>query len=430
VRDHARDRVDDNTFTMVDVLDQLSTAGSTWSRADVVRVVCDLAPARASTAQRWVGAVERVADRVLDACVNLDPTDTRVRRRAGDGRSVWIEPVAGQYTSERILAEEEAILTWAIDRQAPEPDPSATVDVVGLDVAQAGAARAVAGRDGLVIVEGPAGAGKTTMLQAAIDDLNAHGRTVLGLAPTAKAARVLESETRMAADTIAKLLHEHTRTDRAQLDRYRPPAGATLIVDEAGLTGTPTLHQLTRLADEHGWRVVLVGDPRQLQAVGRGGLFAELCRTGRVHELATIHRFTHPWEAAASLQLRHGNPSAFGAYDDHGRIRAGTIDEHLDRLAHAWAREHTRGRTMAITATSNDHVDAINHAVQAHRLDSGAFDPATGRAIAGGEVAHVGDIVVTRRNDRSLTTSTSDHGQVSRGGVRGVGCDGLLVSLC
>ena len=321
---------------------------------------------------------------------------------------MWIEPTATQNTSEQILAQEERVLTWAIDRQTNEPEPSLTLQVDGLDVAQADAARAVAGHDPLVLVEGPAGAGKTTMLRAAADDLLAHGRRVLGLAPTSKAARVLETETRTPADTIAKLLHEHARSDRPALDRYRPPAGATLIVDEAGMIGTPTLDQLTQLADRHAWRIVLVGDPRQLQAVGRGGLFTELCTSGRVHQLATIHRFTHPWEAAASLKLRHGDVSVFDTYENRGRITAGGLDEHLDRLATTWTREHARGRTVAITATSNSHVDTINHAIQHRRLERGDLDPATGRAVAGGETAHVGDIVVTRRNDRTLNTTTVD----------------------
>ena len=67
---------------------------------------------------------------------------------------------------------------------------------------------------------------------------------------------------------------------------------------------TPALHQLVTLADRNRWRLALVGDPRQLQGVGRGGLVAELCANGRVEHLERLHRFTHRWEAAASLQLR------------------------------------------------------------------------------------------------------------------------------
>ena len=267
-----------------------------------------------------------------------DPDRGREGSRDTDGRSVWIEPTATQYTSEQILAQEEHVLSWAMDRQTDDPAPSGRVEVVGLDVAQADAARAVAGWDRLVLVEGPAGAGKTTMLHAAVDALTAERRPVLGLAPTAKAARVLQAETGMPADTIAKLLHEHARTDRAAHHRYRPPAGATIIVDEAGMIGTPTLHQLAHLADHHDWRIALVGDPRQLQAVGRG-MFSELCATGRVHELATIHRFSAGWEAAASLKFRHGDPTVFDTYEDHGRITTGDLDQHLEHLAHTWTRE-------------------------------------------------------------------------------------------
>ena len=79
--------------------------------------------------------------------------------------------------------------------------------------------------------------------------------------------------------------------------------GTTLVVDEAGMVGTSTLHRLIDLADQHHWRIVLVGDLRQLQAVGRGGMFTELCATGRVQELATVHRFRSPWEGDGVLAV-------------------------------------------------------------------------------------------------------------------------------
>ena len=101
-------------------------------------------------------------------------------------------------------------------------------------------------------------------------------------------------------------------------------AGTTVVVDEAGMLSTPALHQLVSLAEANRWRLVLVGDHRQLQAVGRGGLFAELCANGRVDELERLHRFTHDWEAAASLQLRSGDPRALDAYEAHDRIIPGT----------------------------------------------------------------------------------------------------------
>jgi conjugative relaxase-like TrwC/TraI family protein len=396
------------TITVEEVVDALSVSGSTWARADVVRAICDLQPPVSSiSGQRWAAVLEAACVRVLDQCVDLDPP-SQVTRRSSDGRSVWLEPVAPHFTSDTILAEEESILAWAIDAQSDEPSPSATVVRAGLDVLQADAAAAVAGADELVLVVGPAGAGKTTMLERAVDDLVWWDRPVFGVAPTAKAARVLERETGVPADTVAKLLHEWERTDRAQLERYRLPVGTTLIVDEAGMLGTPSLHRLVELADRHGWRVALVGDPRQLRAVGRGGLFNELCASGRVHELSRLHRFREPWEAAASLQLRAGNPRALDAYQTHNRIVAGSLDDHLHRLAVAWIAHTTAGRSVAITAATNDHVDAVNSAIQAARRRLGHLGPDRAVSIAGGEVAHPGDVVATRQNCRDLATSTGE----------------------
>ena len=321
---------------------------------------------------------------------------------------MWLEPTAAHITSDAILAEEETVLAWAIEAQADDPRPSTTIEPEGLDVLQADAAAAVAGTDRLVIVVGPAGAGKTTMLQHAVDDLAGQGRPAFGVAPTAKAAHVLGRETGIASDTVAKLLHEWHHPDRPPLDRYRLPAGTTVIVDEAGTIGTSTVHQLVRLAHAERWRVVLVGDPRQLQAVGRGGLFDELCATSRVHELARIHRFTHPWEAAASLQLRAGDPVAIDAYEAHGRIVAGPLADQLERIAGDWLAHHTNGRTVAIVASTNDHVDALNDAVQRVRLTVGDLDPSTAVAIGDGEHAHIGDIVASRRNHRRLCTERGE----------------------
>ena len=394
--------------TVGEIIEELSGSKSAWHRLDILRTVCDnVRPQPGVDGERWAGELDRAVDKVLEQCIDLDPTlDQQATRRTSDGRSVWIEPVAAHVTSEAVLAQEEAILTWAIDAQTAEPSPSLTVRRGGLDVLQADAAAAAAGGDRLVLIVGPAGAGKTTMLRAAVADFHdVQHRPVFGLAPTAKAARVLERETGMVADTVAKLLHEWARPDGPD-PLWRLP-GATLVVDEAGMLNTADLYQLTRLADRQDWRLVLVGDPRQLQAVGRGGMFHELCSTGRVVELERIHRFTNPWEAAASLKLRHCDPRALDAYQAHGRIIPGTFAEHLDTIADYWTEHHTRGDTTAITTTTNDHVDAINQHVQQRRVEQGDLDPTWSAPIADGE-ALIGDIVATRRNDRHLHTSSGD----------------------
>jgi conjugative relaxase-like TrwC/TraI family protein len=412
--------------TVADVIEQLSANGSSWTRADVLRAVCDLdSPTSQMSGHGWANAVEAACDRVIEACVKLDPLVEGNPVRSSDGRSIWIAPVEPYLTHERVLAEEERILLFAIEAHETPPQPSATLDRAGLDVLQADAAAAVAGDDRLVLLVGPAGTGKTTTLRRAADDLHRHSRSVFGVAPTAKAAKVLRDETGIQADTVAKLLYEW-RSGHEPSNPFWLSPGTTLVVDEAGMAGTGALDQLVTLAVAQNWRLALVGDPRQLQAVGRGGMFDELCRVGRTHKLATIHRFRQPWERAASLQLRSGKVDAIDAYISHGRVSDGTFDDLVAAAARQWMDHTADGRTVAVVAETNEHVDVLNRAIQLKRRALGHLG-ATAVRLAGGETATVGDIVVTRRNDRSLRT---DRGEPVRNRdpwkVVGVSADGRM----
>ncbi len=397
--------------TVNDVVGVLSTAGSAWHREDAIRAFCDLQrPVPGLDGERWAAVVEAAANTFIEQCVDLDPgRGVSGRVRGSDGRSEWIEPVAAHITSQEILVQEEAILTWALDAHSHHPDPSTNGHhVERLDVLQRDAAALVAGQDRLVLVIGPAGTGKTTMLHAAVIDLRFQGRDVYGLSPTAKAARTLEHETMMRCDTVAKLLHEWTQPDRAPDNEWRLPRGTTLVVDEASLLGTPNLHRLTELATANRWRLALIGDPHQLQAVGRGGMFAELCNTGPTIELERVHRFEQPWEAHASLLLRQGDPRALDIYEQHGRIRAGTLDEHLNHFAHQWLAHHAAGEPIAIMASTNQQVDLINDRIQSVRHAHEQLGPSCPVPIGGSEYAYTGDIVATRRNHRHLTTTSGE----------------------
>jgi conjugative relaxase-like TrwC/TraI family protein len=400
-REHTRDQP---TPTVDDILDTITAERSTWRRADVIGAIAAATPAQSRfDGATWARALEHATDQVLDTHVDLDPATTGATR-ASDGRSIWIDPDLPHLSHYRVLAQEERILTWAIAAQDPEPAPSVTVDATGLDPLQADTARAVAGHDPLVLVVGPAGTGKTTMLGAAGTDLARHHRPAFGVAPTAKAARVLEAETGIPADTIAKLLYEWDRPGGPG-PAHCLPSGTTLVVDESSMVGTNTLDRLVGLAQSQQWRLVLVGDPRQLQAVGRGGMFDELCRTGNPHHLQHVHRFAHRWEADVTLALRSGHASALDAYFSHHRVTAGDIDDLIDRIAHAWVDDHEREHTVAVTAETNAHVDALNTAIQARRRHLGHLDADRAVAIGGGETAGPGDLVVTRRNDRTVRTT-------------------------
>ncbi len=396
--------------TVETIVDALSAKTSAWNRVEVLSAICDLTPVQPGyDGTAWARCLETTTDAVIADHFTLDPPVAGPVRES-DGRSIWLEPAKPHLTHPTVIAQEERIITFAIAAQDPAPQPSPTVEVDGLDVLQADAARAVAGTDQLVLVVGPAGTGKTTTLEAATTDLTRQRRNVFGVAPTAKAAQVLAAETGMRADTVAKLLYEWDRP-AGPFEPYRLPADTTLVVDETGMVGTNSLDRLVSLAQSQKWRLVLVGDPRQLQAVGRGGMFDELCRIGRTHELATIHRFTNSWEQTATLALRAARPDALEAYVDHGRIAAGEIDDHLDTVADAWIAHHDRVESVAVTAETNVHVDLLNDAIQDRRREAGHLDDQLSVPVAGSETAGPGDLIVTRRNDRTLLT---DHGEPVR----------------
>ena len=206
---------------VADVVDAVSQQRSSWTRADVLQAICDRQrPVTQQSGHRWAATLERATDHVINQLVDLDPPGHTTLRQS-DGRSVWIEPTAPRFTSETVLTQEESILTWAMAAQADPPDAvdddrPATVSIpCRLPPPQRWPAAT-----GSCSSIGPAGAGKTRMLKAAADDLDAHGRVVFAVAPTAKAARTVERDTGIAIG------HGRQAPPRAPADR---PATAARV---------------------------------------------------------------------------------------------------------------------------------------------------------------------------------------------------------
>jgi len=306
----------------------LSEGQSSWRPAELARELARVVPTTVAADAQGLGEfLELLASQAVERrCVDISrpkPADVDLRR---DGRPVTEAAVDRALTIGVILDQEEQLADWAQLRLA-DPAPAIRlqprIGVDGLSPGQHEAASAVAGFRGLELIVGPAGTGKTTALAAAAQDLRIQGRPVFGVAPTAAAAEVLASETGLAADTLDKLLAEYHHPARPPGHGYELPAGTTVILDEAGSTATPRLAALATLADREGWRVVMVGDPRQFSAVGRGGMFAHLVERHGAVDLDQVHRFRHHWERQASLRLRTGDHQALVEYDRHGRSTAG-----------------------------------------------------------------------------------------------------------
>ena len=404
----SRDQVDPTMVVRMvgQAVETLEADQSSWRSAEVLRELAATFPTTVpANAERLTGWLQTLTDHTIEhRCVDLGPLMSSATPLRRDGRPISEAAVDRWLTTQAILDQEERLITWA-EHRLNQPSSIGRVEGRGLDPGQVEVAGTVAGHRRLELVEGPAGAGKTTALGAAVASLQAQRRHVFGVAPTAAAAEVLGAESGMDADTLDKLLVEHSLTQRPPRPEYDLSAGTTVIVDEAGTASTTALAQLADLADRKDWRVILVGDPRQFSAVGRGGMFAHLIDQHGAVELDQVHRFRNDWERKASLQLRTGNPGALADYKQHGRLHGGSAQEMELKIIAAWTAARGRGETVALMANSNQAVNRLNQLAQITRFLDGEISIQKGRLRIGEEVVCVGDEVVTRRNERTIRTS-------------------------
>lgn len=237
------------------------------------------------------------------------------------------------------------------------------------------------------------------------------------MAPTAAAARVLRDElgnSVTATDTLAKLVHALTAGTAVPdwVEAIGP--GSLVIVDEAGMAGTLELATVVDYAVAHGASVRLVGDDRQLAAVGAGGVLRDIDRTLGAVTLSEVRRFTHAdgstnrVEAAASLAIRRGEWAGLGYYLDHGRIHVGDDTTTADQAFAAWSADQAAGLDSLLIASTNEQVRELNLRAQAARLAATDVPAKRRVTLADGTTASDGDAIITRRNDRRLTLSATD----------------------
>ncbi|WP_375392010.1 Ti-type conjugative transfer relaxase TraA, partial [uncultured Sphingomonas sp.] len=164
-----------------------------------------------------------------------------------------------------LMAEREQHLVDARDRDAA----LARAEERGLVLSgeQRAAIEHVTGGRGLGVVVGYAGTGKSAMLGVAREAWESAGFEVRGLALSGIAAENLEGGSGVASRTIASLERQWSQ------GRELPTARDVFVIDEAGMVGTRQMERVLSRAAEAGAKVVLVGDPQQLQAIEAGAAF-------------------------------------------------------------------------------------------------------------------------------------------------------------
>jgi hypothetical protein len=228
---------------------------------------------------------------------------------------------------------------------------------------------------------------------------------VLGLAPSAAAAAVLGEQTGIRADTLAKLTWS---LRHGELPEWAAAVGPStlVIIDEAGMADTLSLDAAVQFAIGRGASVRLVGDDQQLVAIGAGGVLRDITHTHGALRLTELHRFTDPNEATASLALREGKPKALTFYLDHGRVHVGDPATTVEDAFDAWVSDRAAGLDAIMIAPTRNLVAELNRRARAHRLDHSAATAEV--ALADGNWGSVGDMIITRTNDRRLRLTATD----------------------
>lgn len=410
----------------------------THIRAEAERIVrsANLVPADA----------EKAVDRIVAAALGHEISvplgaperfSTPAPLQRADGTSVYSRAGTQLYTSTVILEAEERIITAAGLRDgrtvsAREVDMALLEQAANgfeLNTGQAQLVRDLATSGSRVqLALAPAGTGKTSAMAVFARAIEAEGGHVIGLAPTAAAAKVLGKDLGAVADTMHKLAHtveEIAAVQRGERNFADVPEWVEaidertfVIIDEAGMAATTDLDAVISYVTSKGGSVRLIGDDQQLASVASGGVLRDIHVTHGSSTLTDVVRFSDPTEGRASLALRAGDPAAIGFYIDNARITVGDTASAEDLAYEAWARDIAAGSDSVMLAPTRDLVFSLNERARADRLAAAAqerdpLDPANEDldreiTLGDGSQASAGDLVVTRQNKRRFVLSRTD----------------------
>ena len=401
------------------VLTEVIEERSTFTRADVVEKCAEMIPVGALDVEEIVPFAEMIATAALDS-VALSVTPDRARELDRSQREG-----SQRFTTDAVIEEVNKGIDLATMQVDNAVSAESIVPVEGqLSPAQAVAMATVVESDFLAsVVVAPAGAGKTSSLKAARQAWEIAGKTVVGLAPTGKAADVMVGEhVAHESSTIAKALYGTEDLVPAQVAaRLGWNKDTVVVVDEAGMVATPDVVRLLEITHAAQAKIVLVGDPQQYAAVkARSGMLATLAyELPDAVELTEVFRQRDVAEREASTQLRSGDKESLKRaahwYMLNNRLAAGSTTAMLDDALAGWKKDIEAGKESLLVAATGEQVAALNAGAQKIRAERGELDLTEACALSTGQWLHAGDVLLTRKNDYDLLTSVGD---VVRNGQR------------
>ncbi len=289
---------------------------------------------------------------------------------------------ATRYTTQAVLQTEHAVLRAADglsrDRRFDVGDQvrasvlsSSTFDGVRRD--QAEAYRHATGPEGLALIDGQAGTGKSYTMAAVRQAYEASACTVIGLGPTNAVVEDMKRDGFRQAATI------HAELYALDSGRTKWDGGTVVIVDEAAMVDTKRMSGLAQHAQAAGAKLILVGNDRQLSSIERGGMFAALKEHyGAATLTEVIRQREHDDRRAASMMSEGNFHDALAMYEAKTAIVwTRTQEQARTLLVKHWAADTAAApdKTRFVFAYTNADVAQLNADLRAVRRDRGELGP-------------------------------------------------------
>lgn len=274
------------------------------------------------------------------------------------------------------------------------------------------------GESSLRLLRGVAGAGKTYTLDAVREAFQKGGYEVVGTSISGLATETLASEAKIKSRTVASYLFQITgKSFQGEVRKAENPFHnkSVLIVDEASMVDLRSMQSLIQAVRRAKGTVVLVGDDKQLQAVGAGGPFSYLISKRKAAVLDDNRRQKHSNDRKAVLDIREGNvKEALESYLARGRLKiAETRPQAAKQLVKKWARS---GGSMfpashSIFTQTRQEAGFLNDLCQAKRIQDGTVN-ASMHVSLGSLKFHPGDRVLFNKSDKTQGVQNGNRGTV------------------
>ena len=376
-------------------LEALTRQQSTFTRRDLARLVH----------RQTDGAAQFAA---VMAAIGASP---ELARLGQDGHGRERLATRTMLETERRLEAAAVTLSARQTHVVPLTRRQAAVAASKLGQEQAHAFLSVTRARDLAVVVGYAGTGKSTMLGVARQAWEAEGYRVRGAALSGIAAEGLEGGSGIASRTLASLELAWSK-GHDLLAR-----GDVLVVDEAGLIGSRQMERVLAAVRDAGAKIVLVGDPEQLQAIEAGAAFRAIAERVGVAEITEVRRQHAAWQQEATRELATGRTGeALGRYERAGAVREhATLDDAKAALIAGWdaGRRARPDDSRIMLAHTRADVRDLNERARKLREDAGETYWGVTMPTENGERRFsVGDEVLFGRNDRGLGVKNGTRGKV------------------